>query len=198
MKKNYLTEHEIKSLLLMDFHAEILNTVRDFFIFCCFTPLSLADLKRLQKKNVENGMWINMTLAKSDVESRIPLLQIPQLIYHKYVWETRYLCIFPIASIHTINHYMRQIGESYNFGKDITFRTAMNTFVYLASLYGVSSETINRLIRNADTNVIKSLLPMSDEKLLDEFAIFDEQSKEWGDLWAKRFNPNYYKLNFKI
>jgi hypothetical protein len=150
MERKYLTQPEVQSLISMAFPSVQLNMVRDMFIFCCFTSLSLLDLKNLHKRGIENSQWINITYSKSGIRARIPLLPIPQMIYDKYIWKTWRTFIFPVYSINRFNHDMRQIGKVSNIGKNLTFLTVRNTFAYLASTYGISFETIYKMMGYRD------------------------------------------------
>ncbi|GHT79609.1 hypothetical protein AGMMS50262_23510 [Bacteroidia bacterium] len=108
------------------------------------------------------------------------------MIYDKYIWKTRRTFIFPVYSINRFNHDMRQIEKVSNIGKNLTFLTARNTFAYLASTYGISFETIYKIMGYRDMNTTRKLLPASDKSILNEFAGLIEITNEWG----KQYSPN--------
>ncbi len=60
------------------FATKRLTQVRDVFLFCCFTGLAYADVKKLKKSQIKKGVdgeqWIFTNRQKTDTRSAIPLL----------------------------------------------------------------------------------------------------------------------------
>ena len=82
-----LTMEEIKLIMNVSFKREVLQKVRDVFIFQCFTGLSYSDLKALQSfhlQRIENKLWIKMERQKTEVAFSIPLLQTALDVLNKY------------------------------------------------------------------------------------------------------------------
>lgn len=51
---------ELRKIINKDFDIQRLQTVRDIFIFCCFTGLAFTDVKNLKKEHLvqaDNGEW---------------------------------------------------------------------------------------------------------------------------------------------
>ena len=46
----FLTQHELETIATKQFSGERLKQVRDIFIFCCYTGLAFADVKKLYDK----------------------------------------------------------------------------------------------------------------------------------------------------
>jgi hypothetical protein len=61
-ERAFLTQDELDLLTCKVFHIERLAQVRDVFAFCCYTGLSYADVKKLQRhevaKGIDGGQWI--------------------------------------------------------------------------------------------------------------------------------------------
>ena len=53
--REYLTEKELQTLVEKEFSIDRLNHVKDIFVFCCFTGLAYADVKKLSKNNLVLG-----------------------------------------------------------------------------------------------------------------------------------------------
>ena len=55
-----------------------MRQVRDIFVFCCYTGLAYADVKKLTTDEIRIGIngerWIWSNRQKTDTDSRIPLL----------------------------------------------------------------------------------------------------------------------------
>ena len=68
--------------------VERLQQVRDVFVFCCYTGLSYADVKKLKRSEIGIGMdgeqWIFTSRQKTDTSSRIPLLPVALEILNRY------------------------------------------------------------------------------------------------------------------
>ena len=86
--REFLSENELRKIINKDFDIQRLQTVRDIFIFCCFTGLAFTDVKNLKKEHLvqaDNGeWWIRKAREKTDNMCDIPLLDIPRLILEKY------------------------------------------------------------------------------------------------------------------
>ena len=79
--RDFWTEKELQKLIQLRISSIALEVVRDLFVFCCFTGLAYIDLKNLSVKNIhnENGKyWIRIRRQKTNVNSNIPLLQLPE------------------------------------------------------------------------------------------------------------------------
>jgi site-specific recombinase XerD len=76
----FLTEHELAAMAAKKFSSERLTQVRDIFLFCYYTGLAFADVKKLKASEIGVGIdgsqWIFTKRRKTDTVSRIPLLPI--------------------------------------------------------------------------------------------------------------------------
>jgi len=72
-----LSNEELKLISEKDFSIERLNQVRDVFLFCCFTGLAYADIKKLKRSEIVPGIdgekWIFTNRQKTETSSRISL-----------------------------------------------------------------------------------------------------------------------------
>ncbi|MFR9542890.1 MAG: site-specific integrase [Rikenellaceae bacterium] len=86
--RGYLTQAELEILLQKKFTVNRLEQVRDFFIFACFTGLAYVDVRNLTQKDIctsfDGNLWIMMKRQKTNVLSRVMLLDIPKKILEKY------------------------------------------------------------------------------------------------------------------
>ena len=64
----FLTLEELKRIMEKDFSTARLNTMKDFFLFCCLTGLSYIDVKTLCPahlyKDNEGKLWIHKARVK--------------------------------------------------------------------------------------------------------------------------------------
>lgn len=78
VERGFLSADEIQAIVSKDLHTNRLDQVRDIFIFCCFTDLAYADVKKLSKADVTKGIdgeqWIQTHRTKTGTRSSIPIL----------------------------------------------------------------------------------------------------------------------------
>jgi len=89
--RGYLTQEELEAIMQKEFPIKRLEQVRDVFIFACFTGLAYIDVKNLRETNVrisfDGNLWIMTKRQKTDVQSNIPLLDVPRQIIEKYKYK---------------------------------------------------------------------------------------------------------------
>ena len=73
-----LTEKELSDIINKKFAADRLNQVRDIFIFCCYTGLAYADVHKLKRSEIvdgiDGGKWLLIKRKKTESRSSIPIL----------------------------------------------------------------------------------------------------------------------------
>ena len=93
----FLTLEELKQIMEKDFSTTRLNTVKDFFLFCCLTGLSYIDVKTLCPahlyKDNEGKLWIHkarvkITTHKESCTCNVPLLERKYSINSLVYWVT--------------------------------------------------------------------------------------------------------------
>ena len=99
-----------------EFATERLTQIRDVFLFCCFTGLAYADVKKLRRGEISKGIdgeqWIFTNRQKTDTRSAIPLLPTAAKLIEKYAQHP--LCInkgipLPVPSNQKMNDYLKEI-----------------------------------------------------------------------------------------
>ncbi len=153
VEREYLTEEEIQLLLDKDFHIFRLNQVRDIFIFCCFTGLAYADVKKLSKDDINKGIdgepWINTSRTKTKSKANIPLLPTAQLILNKYAYSplVKNNKVLPVLTNQKMNAYLKEIAHISGITKNLTTHLARHTFATTVTLSnGVSLESVSKML----------------------------------------------------
>ncbi|MDO6430934.1 hypothetical protein Q4E93_10070 [Flavitalea sp. BT771] len=84
----YLREEELARIEQKTFGTAMLERVRDFFIFSCYTGLAYIDLIALKPHNIlttaDGLQWIRTTRKKTDIPVNVPLLLQALTILEKY------------------------------------------------------------------------------------------------------------------
>src|SRR5260221_11492015 len=62
VERPFLTDEELQTIAAKTFLAPRINQVRDIFLFCCYTGLAYADVKKLTRNEISTGIdgekWI--------------------------------------------------------------------------------------------------------------------------------------------
>ena len=130
-----------------------LETVRDIFIFSCFTGMSYIDIDNLKESNIVtmNGeRWISILRHKTGVSCHIPLLEVPQKILQKYEGKDKKGRLLPILSNQKMNAYLKEIANVCGIEKKVTFHVGRHTFATMTYNMGVSIETVSRMLGHKD------------------------------------------------
>src|SRR5690606_5952877 len=117
-EKEFLTPDELDRIAKKEFSITRLAHVRDIFVFCCYTGLSYADVRKLQKtdiaKGIDNRLWVLTSREKTETSSNIPLL--PQALeivgrYADYPPCVAKGLVLPVLSNQKMNSYLKEIAD---------------------------------------------------------------------------------------
>lgn len=101
--REILTEEEIHTIYNKEFITERLGQIRDIFIFSYFTGLSYIDIVNLTDKDIkeafDGNLWIMTKRQKTNVNSKIRLLDIPKIILKKYKGKQKNGKCLPVAVV---------------------------------------------------------------------------------------------------
>ena len=131
----YLTKEELQTIGEKELQPGRLESVRDIFVFCCFTGLAFIDVKQLKRSEVCIGIdgkyWIQKNRQKSGVPSKIPLLPVTLHILEKYKSDP--VCsakdvLLPVLSNQKYNAYLKELADICHIEKKLTSHTARHTF----------------------------------------------------------------------
>lgn len=136
-----LTETELTAIVKKKLVVQRLDQVRDVFLFQCFTGLSYADMKRLDRKWIENEEVIRISRQKNDEPTVAYMYQIAVNILRKYDYK------LPVNSNQKMNAYLKEIADICGITKNLTTHVARHTYATTVNLNnGVSLETVQQLL----------------------------------------------------
>ncbi len=181
--RTYLSEAELKKLMELDIHLSKLITVRDLFIFCCYTGLAYVDLKNLSAKHIqrENGKyWIRTRRQKTNVKSNIPLLDHPMKLIEKYCPEFADNDpdeqIFRVISNQKMNAYLKELAKECGIKKVLTFHLARHTFATTITLNnGVPIESVSSMLGHRNITTTQHYAKLLDKKLGEDMSRLEER-----------------------
>jgi site-specific recombinase XerD len=175
VKREYLTQEELKIIEDKKFSNERLRIVKDIFIFSCFTGLAYADVKKLTKKEISKGLdkqqWIFTARRKTGTDSHVPLLPKAIEVIEKYkdhpdIKEKD--LVFPVKSNQKMNQYLKEIADLCEINKPLTFHIARHTFATLMLTHGISIESVSSMLGHKNIKTTQHYGKIIKEKVSKE------------------------------
>ncbi len=168
--RGYLTEEEIKTILLKDLVSERLEHVRDLFIFSCFTGLAYIDVAGLRQENIrksfDGNLWIMTRRQKTGTSVNVPLMEIPKMILEKYRGKLDEGKILPIISNQKLNSYLKEIADICGIPKKLTFHLARHTFATTTTLAkGIPIETVSKMLGHTNITTTQIYARITNQKI---------------------------------
>ncbi|MCF2518519.1 site-specific integrase [Dyadobacter sp. CY351] len=173
-----LTESELKKVWEKDMGDGRLSYVKDIFLFCCYTGLAYADVYKLKRteivEGIDGGKWITTKRQKTDTPSRIPLLPLALEIMEKY--EDHPQCenenrVLPVLSNQKMNAYLKEIADLCGIQKNVTFHLARHTFATTVTLTnGVPIESVSKMLGHRNIKTTQQYAKIVDRKISDDMA----------------------------
>ncbi|MEM0931927.1 MAG: hypothetical protein AAGJ12_05645 [Bacteroidota bacterium] len=106
------------------FQHQRLKHICGCFIFCCFTGLAYADIKKLSYDDFVTGideeLWIHTNGTKIRTKSNIPVLSTALMILEKYE-DSPYLVngkVLPVLTNQKMNTYLKEVQCRKTLGKN--------------------------------------------------------------------------------
>ena len=153
-EREFLTKLELKRIEELSTPIERLITVRDLFVFSCYTGLSYIDVINLSQDSIVKGddgnKWIKTKRQKTGVPVNIPLLEQADKIITNYEEHPRTENtnrLLPHMSNQKLNSYLKEIADLCEISKSLTFHMARHTFATTITLTNnVPVETVSKLL----------------------------------------------------
>jgi site-specific recombinase XerD len=180
--REFLSKEEIQLMIEKDLDNIRLDLVKDIFIFCCYTGLSYADVKKLSENDVVIGIdgnrWIKTNRTKTKVRSSIPILPTAEAIIEKYVEhpDVNTKRLLPVLSNQKMNAYLKEIADLCGIHKNLTFHLARHTFATTVTLSnGVPIESVSKILGHKNLHTTQHYAKILDRKVSDDMAVLREK-----------------------
>jgi len=173
VKRDFLSEEELKGLEDLNLDVPRLDQVRDIFIFSCYTGYAYVDVAKLTKENIVRGIdgenWIYSDREKTSTKSNVPLLPKAQEIIEKYKDHPECLernTILPVISNQKTNAFLKEIALLAGIRKNLTFHLARHTFATTVTLtQGVPIETVAEMLGHKDIRTTQIYAKVVEKKV---------------------------------
>ena len=185
VERGFLSTNEIQQLLDTEFRTPRLEHVRDIFVFCCFTGLAYADVKKLNKNDISIGIdgenWINTARTKTKSKANIPILPIAQRILEKYEGSP-YLHndkVLPVLTNQKMNAYLKEIADLSGVNKNLTTHLARHTFATTVTLSnGVSIESVSKMLGHRNLRTTQHYAKILNSRVSDDMQMLKEKLQQ--------------------
>ena len=170
-ERRFLDENEIKKI--MEAHLPHYKTaiVRDIFVFCTFTGLAYADVKKLTHDDLHtdpNGdMWIIDSRQKTGTQFRVQLLPVAKQLVEKY---RRLLLpggsVFPVPCRNSYNISLRTIARRAELSFIPSSHVGRHSFATSVCLsQGVPIETVSKMLGHKHITTTQIYARITNDKI---------------------------------
>jgi site-specific recombinase XerD len=180
-----LTQEEIDRIQTKELPTQRLAQVRDIFVFCCYTGLAYADVKKLRYSEIAKGldgdMWIQTFRAKTNTRVPIPLL--PQALALIDAYRAHHNApsssVFPVPSNQKTNAYLKEIADVCGISKRLTFHLARHSFATTVTLSnGVPIETVSKMLGHTNIKTTQIYSKVLDLKISGDMMQLRQKMKK--------------------
>ncbi|WP_298245910.1 site-specific integrase [uncultured Christiangramia sp.] len=175
--REFLTKEEIIKIMEKEFTIPRMEHVRDIFIFSCYTGLAYIDVFKLTEddivKGIDGNQWIKLKRTKTKSLSSIPILPVAENIIEKYKdIENPTGKLLPVYTNQRMNSYLKEIADSCDIKKNLTFHMARHTFATTVTLSnGVPIESVSKMLGHRSLKTTQHYAKILDEKLSEDMNL---------------------------
>ena len=171
--RDYLTIQELEQIRNKEISTLRMETIRDIFIFACYTGLGYAELEKLNRMHIQQGndggKWIIIDRTKTDIRCRVPLLPQAIVILQKYenfpVTQNRGK-LLPVYSNQKMNEYLKELAGICGINKNLSMHVARHTFATTVTLSnGVPIETVSKMLGHTSLKTTQIYARIVDSKI---------------------------------
>jgi site-specific recombinase XerD len=181
--RDVLTEADLQAVIKKDIHIERLDTIRDLFIFQCYTGLSYKDLSTLTSEHIQLGIdgnkWIMKKRGKTGVSFRVPIFAITERIIKKY--KNHPLVqkegkLLPVPSNQKMNAYLKELATICGITKTLHTHIARHTFATTVTLANnIPMETVSKLLGHTKIQTTQIYAKVLETKISDDMEALREK-----------------------
>ena len=169
--RRFLPESELQAVMDVQVPNYKTAIVRDIFVFCCFTGLAYADVKKLTHDDLHtdpNGnMWIIDNRAKTGTQFRVKLLPVAKELVERYrrlkLPDNK---VFPVKDCTSMNMSLRHVARHAGLSFNPTIHLARHTFATTITLsQGVPLETVSKMLGHKHITTTQIYAKITNDKI---------------------------------
>lgn len=183
VEKEFLTESEVDSIYLKFIPNERLVTIRDVFIFQCYTGMAYCDIAALRSEHIvtdkDDRTWVIKPREKTGNSFRVPLLPRAKEILDRYAADRtiRDMKLLPVSSNQKMNAYLKEIGLICGLDKNLTTHLARHTFATMALNRDVPEHVLQRMMGITKRETIEVYAKLVDSTIAREMDRLNDEFK---------------------
>lgn len=169
--RRFLSETELQAVIDVELPNYKTAIVRDIFVFCCFTGMAYADVKKLTHADIhtdEKGeMWIIDNRAKTGTQFRVKLLPVARQLVEKYSRLTLLNgAVFPVKDGESMNMSLHHVAKHAGLSFNPTMHVARHTFATTVTLsQGVPLETVSKMLGHKHITTTQIYAKITNDKI---------------------------------
>lgn len=175
----FLTKDEIDTIYHKDIDDEVLDKVRDIFIFSCYTALAYCDVQSLSEDDIVRGLdgyrWLKIKRRKTKNVCDIPLLPVAEKIIEKYKNHPSVIVsgkLLPVLSNQKMNLYLKAIKSICGIKKNLHFHMSRHSYgSSIAAANKLPIEAIMKIMGHKTIAQARHYAKISTAMILDDVAI---------------------------
>lgn len=184
--RDFLTTEEMQKLAQKEVSIRRLGTVRDIFMFACYTGLSFSDIEKLGPEHLfsgdDGGKWIIVDRTKTKTRCRVPLLPSAETIldkYRDYPVNQSKRRLLPVSSNQKMNAYLKELANICGINKNLTMHVARHTFATSVTLAnGVPIETVSKMLGHSSLKTTQIYARIVDTKIAGDMKVLKKKLQE--------------------
>jgi integrase len=178
--RGYLSEEEMTTLMKHTVKSPKMEIARDIFVFCCFTGLSYVDVKNLREEHIQRSfdgqLWIKIKRQKTNIQSNVRLLSIPQQLLEKYKGKCENGFLLPVPKSANGNEQLKKLGKECEIATKVTFHLARHTFATTVTLEkGVPMESVSKMLGHTNINTTQIYARIVDKKVSNDMELLSQK-----------------------
>lgn len=172
-QKQYLNRQEIIRIMGRRLDIPRLASIRDIFIFSCFTGIAYSDICRLRKDQIisdsDKGMYIHLYRTKTNHPAFIPLLPQARKMVSLYIGKGESEYLFPTISNQKSNAYLKELADICHIRKRVTFHVARHTFATTVTLANdVALQNVSKMLGHSSTRMTQHYARVLDNSIMKD------------------------------
>jgi len=188
-KVPHLSAEELHKIEVKEISIPRLATVRDIFVFSCYTGFAYVDVINLTLNDIKIGIdgkqWLMKNRQKTGISERVPVLPPAAALidkYKDYCDKSPKQLLFPVPTNAKVNAYLKEIGDICGIETNLKFHVARHTFATTVTLEkGVPIDSVSKMLGHRSIKTTQIYAQITDRKISEDtkrlFEKFSIKSK---------------------
>lgn len=179
--RGYLTEDELKRFMTVELRRYKQRQIRDIFVFCAFTGLAYADVRKLTFDDIQTSfdgeLWLIAKRKKTNATFHVKLLPVAKQLIEQYHKVAKSNFVFPVPSnAENMNRCLRRIAKQCGITKRISSHMARHTMATTVCLsQGVPIETVSQMLGHSCITTTQIYAKITNDKISKDMAVLTDK-----------------------